>query len=512
MEYFVIAGLAINLLVQAYYYMYMLQLNSYSYIKHANWIIKNFMKVVLRMIPPALAGIMFSIHNVYSEAAAVVLLLCSIAIYFPRGGSKVKFRLTGRVLRMFVTEFAIIALLELLTFRFFAIGTLVILNLAACVLCLLANVINIPIEKAGKAYYVSQAKKIINNMPDLIVIGVTGSYGKTSTKFFLEKILSKKYEVLATPKNYNTTLGVVKTIKEYLKPTHQIFICEMGAERLGEIKEICDIVKPKYGIITAIGPQHLETFKSLKNIIKTKFELADAVRDNGGKVFLNFDNEYIAKHDIKQEFASYGINDKQLDFAGLEIVTSSRGSDFKIHDKADKKTVSYNTKLIGAHNVINIVGAVAAAKELGVSLDDAVRQVKQIESVEHRLQLTRKNGFNIIDDSYNSNPVSSKKAVDTLAQFDGVKILVTPGMIELGKDERDYNYEFGKYAADYCDYVFLVNSRQAEYIYDGLKSKKYDESKIYRVSSPTEAVDKALKLGIKEEITILLENDLPDNY
>jgi UDP-N-acetylmuramoyl-tripeptide--D-alanyl-D-alanine ligase len=286
----------------------------------------------------------------------------------------------------------------------------------------------------------------------------------------------------------------------------------MGAERLGEIKEICDIVKPKYGIITAIGPQHLETFKSLKNIIKTKFELADAVRDNGGKVFLNFGNEYIAKHDIKQEFASYGINDKQLDFAGLEIETSSRGSDFKIHDKSDKKTVSYNTKLIGAHNVINIVGAVAAAKELGVSLDDAVRQVKQIESVEHRLQLTRKNGFNIIDDSYNSNPVSSKKAVDTLAQFDGVKILVTPGMIELGKDERDYNYEFGKYAADYCDYVFLVNSRQAEYIYDGLKSKKYDESKIYRVSSPTEAVDKALKLGIKEEITILLENDLPDNY
>ena len=154
---------------------------------------------------------------------------------------------------------------------------------------LIADIVNKPINHMINKKYINEAKKIINGMPNLIVIGVTGSYGKTSTKNFLYKLLSSKYNVLMTPKNYNTTLGVTMTIRNELKATHEIFICEMGATRVNDIKEICDIVKPKYGIITSVGPQHLESFKTIENVIKTKFELADSIPQEG-LVLLNYDN------------------------------------------------------------------------------------------------------------------------------------------------------------------------------------------------------------------------------
>ena len=135
-------------------------------------------------------------------------------------------------------------------------------------------------------WYINDAKKIIKNCPDLLVIGITGSFGKTSVKYFLDELLSVKYNVLKTPGNFNTTLGVVKTIRSSLRATHDIFLCEMGAKNIGDIKEICDIVHPKMGIITSVGEMHLESFKSIENVRKTKFELADSLPENG-KIFLN---------------------------------------------------------------------------------------------------------------------------------------------------------------------------------------------------------------------------------
>ena len=166
----------------------------------------------------------------------------------------------------------------------------------------------------GRKRYINDAKRILNEMPNLLVIGITGSYGKTSMKNFLYSLLSEKYDVLKTPKNYNTTMGVVKTIREELKPTHQIFLCEMGATNVGDIKEICDIVNPKLGVITSIGPQHLESFKSIENIIKTKFELADSVKQNNGTIFLNYDNNYIKNKELDMNKITYGVNDKHLDY------------------------------------------------------------------------------------------------------------------------------------------------------------------------------------------------------
>ena len=148
-------------------------------------------------------------------------------------------------------------------------------------LVLLANLINRPVERAIDRYYINDAARILRQMPELKIIGVTGSYGKTSVKYFLSALLSVRYNVLYTPGNYNTTLGVVRTVREQMKPFHEIFVCEMGARETGDIKEICDLVHPEYGIITSIGPQHLQSFHTIDNIIATKFELADAVPPSG---------------------------------------------------------------------------------------------------------------------------------------------------------------------------------------------------------------------------------------
>ena len=380
-----------------------------------------------------------------------------------------------------------------------------VLNILAFSLCIITNIINYPVEHGIRKYYINDAKKILKNMPNLIVIGVTGSYGKTSVKNFLVKTLSAKYEVLTTPKNYNTTMGVVKTIREELKSTHQIFVCEMGATQIGDIKEICDIVNPKFGVITSIGPQHLESFKTIDNIIKTKFELYDSVNKNGGITFLNYDNEYISKQN-KSNTLTYGINNEKLDYNAYNLKSSSQGLSFTINN------VNFQTKLIGRHNIVNITGAIAVANYLGIPLERLVPRVREIKNVEHRLQLISRGNINIIDDAYNSNPISSKSAIDTLSEFEGKKIIVTPGLIELGQDGEKYNFEFGEYMCDVCDYIFLVNSTISKYVLKGINSKKYDKDKIFIVNSPQEAVMQITNLGLNDKVTVLLENDLPDNY
>ena len=158
------------------------------------------------------------------------------------------------------------------------------------------------------------------------------------------------------------------------------------------------------------------------------------------------------------------------------------------------------------------MAGIAVANKLGVKLENMVPRVREIKNVDHRLQLLNKGNMNIIDDSYNSNPVSSKSAIDTLGEFNGTKIIVTPGLIELGEKEDQYNYELGEYITKVCDYVFLVGKDHSKKILEGIKSKNFDESRIFVVESPEEAMKKIVTLGIKDRITVLLENDLPDNY
>ena len=502
METIIKVEFVVNLVFLLLFYMHMFQLNSYFIKKYARWIKSNSSKVIIRSVSALIPTVLLLINNNITKIIAGVILLLIIFFNIPKKKSKIPLKFTKRVIRMFITISIVVTLICIFCNQCITFG---IINVFAFLLCVIAHIINFPIEYTVKSYYINSAKKILKSMPDLMVIGVTGSYGKTSVKNFLVKTLSAKYEVLTTPKNYNTTMGVVKTIREELKPIHQIFVCEMGATKLGDIKEICDLVHPKLGIITSIGPQHLESFKSIDNIIKTKFELYDSVNKNGGITFLNYDNEYLAKQN-RPNTKSYGINNEDLDYNACNLKSSSRGLSFTMDN------VDFKTKLIGKHNIVNITAAIAVANYLDIPLNRLVPRVREINSVEHRLQLIPKGNLNIIDDAYNSNPVSSKSAIDTLSEFEGIKVIVTPGLIELGGESEKYNFEFGEYMADVCDYIFIVNSTVSKFVLNGINSKKFDKDKIFTVNSPQEAVRKVTEMNLNEQITILLENDLPDNY
>ncbi|GHV34165.1 Mur ligase [Synergistales bacterium] len=446
-----------------------------------------------------------------------------------RAAAKKPLVYTPRMLRMFATHLVVLLAGMAVSFHsgaFCALAFAAVAALSAPIFPLLSNLLNAPFERAINRWYIEDAKKILKSMPNLRVIGVTGSYGKTSVKNFLRKVLASEFNVLMTPESYNTTLGVVKTIRSYLSPAHDIFICEMGARKRGDIKEICDIVNPGFGVITSIGEQHLESFGAVSNIVKAKFELADALpRD--GLLFLNIDNEFIQERvsdgscPLPQTIVRWSVSDARGEareniYRAFNLSVSLKGSVFTVAFP-DGEERTFETQLIGVPNVTNILASVAVADNLGVERTDIVISVARLEPVPHRLQLLRNARLAIIDDAYNSNPNGAQAALSALSLFDGYfKILVTPGMVELGEKEDELNRRFGAQAAEVCDFVILVGEGRAnriKSIFAGLRDAGYEAEKIFVSESLSLAFEKInlIDAGRYAKI-VLLENDLPDNY
>lgn len=497
--------------------MHMFQLNGYKNNEHINWIRKNLRQQWLLGFGMVLGIMRIAFPVLGLDILIWLTLLLDILVYraMRRLNTKKKLVYTARVKRMITTILVLTALTVLLTAVFAGVrpltGLFMLLVSIQWFLNLMANVINHPIEQGISRHYISEAKRMLAEAPNLKIIGVTGSYGKTSMKFFLQTLLQSRYNVLVTPGNFNTPLGVTITVRNYLKPSHEIFICEMGARHVGDIKEVCDIAHPDYGIITSVGPQHLETFFSMENIQKTKFELADALPE-GGLLFLNGDNDYIQEKAAEYPEKIFYYSEKEgAGYQARDVAVSQFGTEFTVVTPAGE-TERFQMKLIGAHNVINVVGAIAVAHSLGMSLQELKIPVRRIQPVEHRMQMREHGLVTVIDDAYNSNPVGSKAAVETLAMFDGIRILITPGMVELGDKEKEYNYKFGTYAAACCDYILLVGRRHTEPIREGVLSQGFPEEKCLVYDRLEEAVSYAYAIKGQGHKYILLENDLPDNY
>lgn len=493
---------------------HMFQLNSYKPATHMRWLRGN----LKSLRPGAVGAVSAVVIFVIAPSDTVGFLMLTIAFGIlavcqipPKAKKKLVY--TKRVVRMLIT----LGILSLIIFVgcFLLSGVLLavgLLSLFAPMLILAANWINKPLEAAINRYYVNDAKKLLNSCPQLLTVGVTGSYGKTSVKYILHTLLQAEFDTLKTPESYNTPMGVVKTVRGMLRATHQVFVCEMGARHVGDIKELCDITFPKMGVITSVGPQHLETFYSIENVAKTKFELADALPEDG-TVFLNWEDENIRNYAdrVNCKKVRYGLS-KGCDYYADGISASAKGTTFTAHTRTGESE-TFTTKMVGAHNVINIMGAIAVCCELGISLTKLKAQVRKLEGVPHRLQLIRRNGITIIDDAYNANPTGTKAAIDALALFDGCRILVTPGMVELGEKQEELNREFGQYATKACDYVMLVGKKQTESIYEGLVAAGYPEEKIFVADDLQAALDRAYQVDDQgKEKVILLENDLPDNF
>lgn len=378
----------------------------------------------------------------------------------------------------------------------------------------LANEITKPIENNINMGFYKSAQNKIKAREDLTVVGITGSFGKTSTKFIIGTILEEKFNVLNTPESYNTPMGLSKVINNDMKPENQIFIAEMGAKIIGEIKEVAQLAQPKIGVITSIGPVHIETFKNIDNIMKTKYELIEELPSDGVAVF-NYDNIYIKKLADKtfKEKILYGLDDvEHLDIYADDIVVSELGSSFTLRDK-EGNSIRCNTKLLGRHNIYNILAGACVSKALGLSFEEISRGIAKIEPIPHRLNIINPGtGIIIIDDAFNSNPIGAKAALEVLGEFkEGRKIIVTPGMIELGTMEVEANRELGNNIGKVCDFVILMGKNRTKPIYDGLMDVNYNPENIFIVNNLDEATLQIGKLARPKDV-ILFENDLPDNY
>jgi UDP-N-acetylmuramoyl-tripeptide--D-alanyl-D-alanine ligase len=300
----------------------------------------------------------------------------------------------------------------------------------------------------------------------LIKIGITGSFGKTSCKNILAEILSTQYRVTVSPNSFNTPMGFARTVNGYLTDGTQILIMEMGARKRGDIAEMCKLLKPDYGIITAIGPQHLETFGDIETVRATKMELCDFVpKENMVKI-----------------------------------------------DDLPPISAEFETKLLGRHNQINIALCVQMAKKFGITDENIKNAVKYLRTIPHRLEpIESGNGVKVLDDSYNSNPIGAEIALEVMANSGGAKVVQTCGFAEQGEAAHELNFKFGGQIARAADFVIIMGELNRAALNGGLISAGFPPEKIFFAPN-IEAAKTIYSRILHSGDTLLIENDLPENY
>ncbi|MCM1490786.1 MAG: UDP-N-acetylmuramoyl-tripeptide--D-alanyl-D-alanine ligase [Muribaculum sp.] len=509
----------------------MLQQNSYRIDRYRKWLNRSGdIASASRMVNVCLLFLLFSTLLTPALNAIIAACVCiGQSVWILRQKHKKPVVFTPRVRRIYgvcaIVSIAVVVAIALTVgrdgsdaFLYYSggqvtLGSLLMICIFSWAVAILAVFVLKPVETSINNRYRNEAVEILRSMPDLKVIGITGSYGKTSTKHYLHRILSERYDVLMTPGSYNTPMGVIRTIREMMKPYNEVFICEMGAKQNGDIKEICDIVHPQIGIVTAVGPMHLESFKTIENVQKTKFELIDALPADGFGV-VNNDFEFCANREVGNvKVFRYGVSTTDgCEYVAEDVRYSPEGTSFTVRG-TDGTSIELKTRLVGECNISNLVAAVIVALHLGVTREEICRAVDSIQQVEHRLNVKRTpGGITIIDDAFNSNPAGSKMAVEVLAQFrDGKRIIVTPGMIELGSEQESLNRKLGQHIGANVDVAVVVGAYNRNALVEGILSTPFDKKNLHIVDS---FADSQVLLGkiLKPGDTVLYENDLPDSF
>lgn len=394
---------------------------------------------------------------------------------------------------------------------YLSFGLVGIIPLMLPIFVFMAYYITLPLEKLISHSYVKKAKNKLSKMPNLKIIGITGSYGKTSVKNIFAEFLSQNYKVCVTPASFNTPLGLAKTILSNLNDNDEIFIAEMGAKQQHDIEELCNMVKPSIAVITGIGNQHLLTFGSTETILKTKGELADYVSKVGGKIYINTDGDGAKKlAQLYDDAKQISISNKKSDLVASDIKTTKSGSSFDL--TYGSETVHCKTILLGNHNISNILLASAVALDMGISLSDIALKIERLKTVPHRLEIVKSTStYTIIDNAYNSSVEGSKASLEVLAKFPGKKFVITPGLVELGLEQVKSNFDFGVDLAGVADCVIIDSPVNFEAISEGLESAGFEKSKVIQAGNLTQAVQLLNSLASNDDV-VLFENDLPDNY
>jgi UDP-N-acetylmuramoyl-tripeptide--D-alanyl-D-alanine ligase len=451
------------------------------------------------------------------QVSIIAACLCVAVSYFeqdPRKSAKKPLAMTTRAKRIYGVALVVALAIGLLVGLVTKLVLVWIVAVQLIPLALVAgNAILMPFEKRVRARYWREAHEILGKMNPM-VIGITGSYGKTSVKHILGHVLETAGPTLITPGSVNTAMGIARIIRERLQPHHRYFVVEMGAYGIGSIKHLCDLTPPHLGIITAIGKAHYERFKSLDAVSHAKFELAEAARDNDGKVVVNADvlgfpwpREFVDRHADSVVTVGEGrensvaIRSLCQDSDGIAATVSWRGQEYELR-----------APLFGLHQGRNIALAFAAACEIGLAPEDVVASLRSTPQIAHRLEVTRQgNGSILIDDAYNSNPVgftSALSLLDTLRPAGGRRILVTPGMVELGAEHDAEHARIGRLAASHVDVLLAVAPHRVAPLADAFKAAA-PQQRIISCDTFADArswLDRNVEYGD----VVLLENDLPD--
>jgi UDP-N-acetylmuramoyl-tripeptide--D-alanyl-D-alanine ligase len=418
-----------------------------------------------------------------------------------------------------------------------------LLSLAGAPWALLgANLALRPVQSAINRRYVQRARQSLHDA-DPLVVGITGSYGKTTTKFCVGAVLEADRPTLVTPESYNSFLGVIRTINEHLRQSHRAFVVEMGMFRRGDIAELCELVHPTVGVITAIGPMHLERLGSIEQIAAAKGELLDALPAEG-HFLTNADDprclELAARATVPVTL--FGIDDQtptvvaaashasetphstphlsqkrpaHVQILARDIRLADGRTTFNLHlDGPDSPPIAVSAGLLGRHNVSNLLAAAAVGRVLDIAPARIAEALARVEAPAHRLQSihNRRAGIVVIDDAYNSNPDGAAAALEVLREHPATRrLLVTPGMVELGELEAQLNRLFGEQAGSVCDLVILVGPARTVPIREGLIAAGLDAASIHVVRDIPEATALLGRLTRAGDV-VLFENDLPDTY
>ncbi len=464
--------------------------------------------IILVLFDLSSSQLVINIGMIVSLIPAFILI--AFDMFKPK---KTPLKITARVVRLYFTLTLFVVAEGLLYYHLSVITSLQITSFLWIgyamlpLLIRLALIVNSPLELAIKNFYFKRASKILAARPDIIRIAITGSYGKTSVKDITAVMLSSKFNVVSSPHSYNTPMGFAKTVNK-ITPETEIFIMEMGARRRGDISKLSKAVAPDITMITGIAPCHLETFGDIENIILAKSEVLEGLKTDGMAIY-NGSNLY-----VKNMFETCPVDHKLLvrPDSGYAIVTdydtSPSGSEFMLHIGESNTPVT--TKLIGEHNVQNILMATTVASKLGVELDDIAESIYNLESTPHRLEVSRANGITIIDDSYNANPVSVDASLRTLSLFDERRVVIVQGMVELGEATFRENYELGVKLSSVADIVVVVGPL-ADTIRKGLLDAGYNPTKIIEFTTLKLATSHFGEI-LKANDVMLIINDLPDNY
>jgi len=361
----------------------------------------------------------------------------------------------------------------------------------------------------------------IKSKSGLKVIAITGSYGKTSTKEFLTTILSKKFKVLSTKAHQNAEIGVAKCILEDLKPEHQIFIAEVGAYNKGKVKEVCNMLKPKIGIVTGVNEQHMALFGSLENLLSAEGggELADALPKDG-LLIVNGDNKYCldlyknAKNPPAGGKKAYSVNKGKINSdIWADSVTADKNSiSFIALDNppaGGQEMAHFYVRVLGKHNVQNLLGAILIAKELGMSFSEIVEACKDIKQEQAGMVLKPgKHNLEIIDSSYSANPDGVFADLEYLKVFGSKKVVIMPCLIELGDKSGDIHKKIGRKIAEICDLAIITSKDKFEEIKKGAMDTGMPEKNIKLIENPQE-IFSAVTLFCKSGDAVLLEGRVP---